>query len=318
MDRLIILIDGDMVACRAAGAAQSQHYMIDTGHVYEGQHELIYGGKTKKSCRPLLPGEKLVLMEEHEPVSHALQIAKEMLKGIEREVIARFPGYDEYIIRIYVGGESKDNFRYAIAKTQPYKHKRGKKPFHTQAVEQYLVEYHDAITVTGQETDDALGIQQTSLNDQGIDSIIISNDKDLNMIPGWHYNYPKKEFFFQTEYSAMRAFYFQMLTGDATDTIPGIRNIGPKTACWILNEASGPPSDIEIPDVLMKSMHEAVWDTYQECNLSKYHSENDGGAATTKYFLEQGQLLWIRRREGEIWDGTADFYKRQINESSVS
>jgi 5'-3' exonuclease len=74
---------------------------------------------------------------------------------------------------------------------------------------------------------------------------------------------------------AIKNFYRQILTGDKVDNIEGLRGIGPKKADKILGDY-----DTDI------AMYEAVLKAY------------DGN---TERVLENGQLLWIRRKEDEVW-----------------
>ena len=92
---------------------------------------------------------------------------------------------------------------------------------------------HDYYTwaVSGLEGDDCLGIIQTSEPD----TVIVTIDKDLNQIPGWHFN-PDK----MTEPHEMEPelaswhFHVQWLMGDSGDNLPGLPRVGIKTAIKIL------------------------------------------------------------------------------------
>ena len=105
-------------------------------------------------------------------------------------------------------------------------------------------------------------------------SIICSVDKDLNQIPGWHYNFVKKEKYFVDEEQAIRTFYTQLLVGDNTDNIQGVKGIGPAKAAKILSECKNE-----------KEMYEACVKTYNNQELLN----------------EMAQLIYIRRVEGEEW-----------------
>ena len=86
----------------------------------------------------------------------------------------------------------KDNYRHDIAKTQPYKGNRkdAPRPVHLHSLREYLITAWDFRVADGQEADDAIGIHATLTRDN---SIIVSIDKDLDMIPGHHYNPVKKD-----------------------------------------------------------------------------------------------------------------------------
>lgn len=167
--------------------------------------------------------------------------------------------------RLFLTG--KNNFRYTIY--PEYKaHRPKEKPFWLEKCRQYLIATFNAEVVDGQEADDALGIAQTE------DTIICSIDKDLLMIPGRHYNFVKDEFQEVTNDSGMRHFYMQCLTGDRSDNIKGIEQIGPKKAEKILAGC-----------VTEQELFNAVREAYS----------ND------EEFLMNGRVLWIRRKENEDW-----------------
>ena len=124
--------------------------------------------------------------------------------------------------------DSKGNFR---VKVYPeYKANRvQERPKHYNALREYLINNEKAEVSWGQEADDLLGIEQTG------NTIIASIDKDLDMVPGLHYNFVNDKHYSISNSVGKHKFWCQMLTGDATDNIPGIRGIGPKKAEKILN-----------------------------------------------------------------------------------
>jgi 5'-3' exonuclease len=179
---------------------------------------------------------------------------------------------DDYIA--YTTGPG--NFRYEVAKTQPYKGNRKdmKRPKHLDALKEHLKRL-GATETQGIEADDAVSIMA---HKEPNAYFIVHVDKDLNMIPGWHYNPNKCEKYYVEPLEAARNFWMQMLTGDRVDNIPGLAGIGPKKAEKILKDC------IDYYD------HEAAaWKAYQD----KGHDLD--------YFTEQGRLLWMLTEEGEVW-----------------
>lgn len=102
------------------------------------------------------------------------------------------------------------------------------KPRHLKACKAFLVNEWKAESEEKLEADDLMGINQTK------DTIICSIDKDLLQITGAHYNFVKKEFYNITDQSGRYSFWYQMLVGDRSDNIDGVKGIGPKTAQKIL------------------------------------------------------------------------------------
>lgn len=171
----------------------------------------------------------------------------------------------------------KNNYRYEIAKTVPYKgnRKEMKKPKHYEALREHMVKRLGAVIVDGQEADDEVAIRMTKEPNV---FLLVGVDKDLKQIPGWHHNPHKAQTEYIDEFEAYKNFCIQLLTGDRVDNIPGLDGIGPVKASKALK-------DCKTKEDLLK----AVWKTYQE-------KEHD-----IEYLTEQGQLLWLRRYEGELW-----------------
>ena len=167
----------------------------------------------------------------------------------------------------------KENFRYDIARTAPYKGNRtAPKPKHLQLIRDYLVSAWDFQVSVGQEADDSIAIEHTARNNE---SIIASIDKDFLQLRGNHWNFVKKEMTFVTEEEAIKNFYRQVLTGDRVDNIIGLKGIGPVKADKILQGC------------------ESGTEMYLAC-IEAY-----GGAE--ERVIENCGLLWLRRTVGEIW-----------------
>lgn len=132
-------------------------------------------------------------------------------------------------MRIYVSG--KNNFRYDIAKTKPYKGNRATMvaPRFLNYCKDHLVSKYNGIRVHGYEADDAIATDMTVNN-----AIHCGIDKDMLQIPGDHYNYVKKEWQHVTPEEAIVTLYRQILMGDASDNIPGLPRVGAKTAETII------------------------------------------------------------------------------------
>ncbi len=171
----------------------------------------------------------------------------------------------------------KGNFRYDIAKTVPYKGNRKDtaKPPYYQELRDHMVKRLGAVVVDGQEADDEVAIRMSKEPDT---YTLVGVDKDLLQIPGWHFNPSKDLEQYVDEFNGYKAFVTQMLTGDRTDNIPGLEGIGPKKAEKALKDAKA-----------QQELLETAGEKYQELG----HTIED--------FTEQGQLLWLRRYEGEIW-----------------
>lgn len=199
----------------------------------------------------------------------------------EKIVLARTAEFmEELVMKPWVGDyqgflTGSNNFRKEIAKTATYKGNRTQeRPVHYSLIREYLISAWGCIVVENQEADDAIGIAAYEFKDPE-EFVIMSIDKDLDMLRGWHYNFIKDVKYQIDEYEAIRNFYKQILTGDRVDNIVGLKGIGPKKADKILQDCLNE-----------KALYEAVLEAY------------DGDKERV---LENGQLLWIRRKEGELW-----------------
>jgi 5'-3' exonuclease len=141
----------------------------------------------------------------------------EKVHDIIDPVIERFTGYD---YRGFISGPR--NFRTKVAKIKKYKGNRdsSSRPRYYDAIREYMINFLGVEVSDGIEADDILGILQ---NDN---TIICSIDKDLNMVPGMHYNFNMKELYYISPEEGVYNFLRQMLTGDPSDNIPGINRIG--------------------------------------------------------------------------------------------
>jgi 5'-3' exonuclease len=184
----------------------------------------------------------------------------------------------------------KTNFRYGLAKRQPYKDGRGKKPYHYKNVLAYIKGKYDYRLTEGLEADDLMAIEQTQRMEE---TIICTRDKDLRQVPGWHYGWelgsqpqfgpqlvaPIGRISLSKDRKKVRGegilfFYSQCLTGDQVDSIPGLPRCGPVKAYQILEKST-----------TEEEAFRSVLSAYRE----KYEQE-----AETE-LLEQGRLLHMTR-----------------------
>lgn len=142
----------------------------------------------------------------------------------------------------------KNNFRHDVAVTATYKgNRKSEKPKHYHLLREYLVYAWDAVIWDGFEADDAIAIEATELNGEGV---IVSLDKDLDQVVGWHYNFVKDNLYYINQQTASFNFYKQFLTGDAVDNIKGVHGIGPKKAEKLLEGKT----DAEMWEVIVEHL----------------------------------------------------------------
>ncbi len=229
-----------------------------------------------KALTPLIDGDVICYrvgfaVKEDEPVENALATIKHVLNNI----MDRFP--EATSRRLFLTG--KGNFRDDIATLRPYKGNRdpANRPHYYKEIRDYMLEHQGAEMVHGQEADDAQAIEQWKNKDKS--TVIVGIDKDLYMIPGYHYHWVKDELKYITLADANRHFFWQMLVGDRTDNIPGIDGIGPVKADKLLAPCN--------KDVMkMAQVVRAEYDRQYGGNAPAAHKEI-------------ANLLWMRREENQ-------------------
>lgn len=219
---------------------------------------------------------------EAEPVANALHNAK-----VQIEEILSATRADAYVG--YLSGSK--NFRNAIAKLKPYKGNRdpSHKPVHYAALREYLVDRWGAKVTDGIEADDALSIEARD----GGAVVIASIDKDLDQIPGHHYNYLRKEFYAVSVKEAEMFFYRQVLTGDRVDNIGGCWKVGQVKAAKILDGYN----NASVPN--WREIWLRVIDCYKESQFVPGCPYTELEAADVA--LENAQLVKLQEYEGHIW-----------------
>lgn len=105
------------------------------------------------------------------------------------------------------------------------------KPHHFWAIKDHL-EKRGAVTKPNLEADDCVLIEALRSEEEWV---IVGEDKDLRQIPGRFWNPKKMQLDTIDELTALKNYWCQVMTGDSTDNIPGIKGIGPKKAMKFLD-----------------------------------------------------------------------------------
>ena len=212
---------------------------------------------------------------EGEPLPNLLATLRSMIKDIVKA--SKATTYTVLLTR-------KGNFREEIATLQPYKGNRkgSRKPDNYEESTEYLIMHQHGWFVDGEEADDQLGIRCIAHG-----HTIATIDKDLDNVPGWHYNWQKKSLYYVNERDAMLNFYKQLITGDATDHIPGLYKL---TGCRATAKRKA-----MIEDCLTAAQcYATVLSIYDDCT-------DEPLEVIEGWLLEIGRLLWIRWYDGEMW-----------------
>lgn len=261
------IVDMDLVVYRVGFACDNMYYEFQ-GERYESKASLekLLKGNGVEDIEPLIEKRK-----EPETWEDTRDSVNEFIEDLVQ-------GYDDYIG--FISG--KGNFRYRCATILPYKGKRdSEKPTHYDEIRQFLVEKHGAQMSVNMEADDAIGLAYQE------GDTIVSLDKDLDIIPGIHYNWERDLLYTVNDMEGYKNFFKQMLTGDSTDNILGLYGVGPKSK-------------------LLKRIDDMVTiDEMRDYVLEQYTARfgNYGPA----FFVENAKLLWILHNrpnpivQGEYW-----------------
>ena len=147
--------------------------------------------RAEKGLKPFVLDEfNITDVQTPEPVENVLHTAKSMINGVLETL-----GCEKYFG--YTG--SRDGvplFRYEQAKLWEYKGNRKEllSPIHKDALQEYLVKYHNAIVVQDDlEADDWVVIKYLELKERGESPIIVGVDKDIYGTPTISFNPNKPE-----------------------------------------------------------------------------------------------------------------------------
>lgn len=172
-------------------------------------------------------------------------------------------------IEAFISGDN--NFRHRIYPEYKANRKDMVRPKWLEDCKEHLVVKWGAEVTDGYEADDALAMSATSSEES---TVICSIDKDLKQIAGTHWNWVKQELTTIDESEGMYNFYWHVLVGDSADNIKGCPKIGPVKATSRLKTGNNPEEWFEI--------------------TRRVYSNDEA-------FLLNGQLIWLWRKEGDIW-----------------
>jgi DNA polymerase-1 len=168
-------------------------------------------------------------------------------------------GLDDFTVYVTAGG----NFRKDVYPEYKANRRKTEKPKWLGECYRYLYKEWAAQAERTYEADDLLGIALT----QDPDGLLISYDKDLDQVPGWHFNWRKNQMYHVEPMQGDRFLALQCLTGDRTDNIPGVPGIGPKKAEGLIRDYGSMASFLE--DVLAvyyeKGLDFSTFEQYYKC-----------------------------------------------------
>jgi len=220
----------------------------------------------------LIDGDVLVYMSmwEAETKEQARENFDSLFESIIEELFTE--GY-----AMAMGGQS--NFRtelYPEYKVNRAKSKSTRPEWYHDLKSDIVNDYEGCVYTENCEADDLVSIWAYQKKKAKQPYIVVSVDKDLDCIPGKHYNPRKKQIYEITPQQASLFFYKQLLMGDPVDNIPGVKGVGPKTAEKLLKDA--------------KSSHHAL--SIVCCEYMKKFSEIDEAYDN---LMINGKLLYLMK-----------------------
>lgn len=301
------LIDGDILRYRIGFACQTTWYdvweRVEFGSD-EYMHLVSFNNKTdlNKFLKDHYGDEDFYEVEKRivaDPVQNCLHSVKVQINSIIQGA-----GADSYKILL----TGKDNFRDKLVDYYKANRDRSTRPVHYDAITEYLKDVWGAKIVNGREADDALSIIQRKdfalacvADNRGpyfsVSTIICSIDKDLDIVPGWHYNFVKDETYWIDEVEGLRNFYKQMLTGDTADNIPGFHKItGTRVSKW--------QPYFDVIDSLDNELY--MWQYVARQYINAFEPEEHEYKTTMNAVVEKlretGKLLHMQKHKQDDWE----------------
>jgi len=314
-----LIIDADPCIYRCGFSAERTDYHMVVESPAGSIQELYFTPKPK-----IHAGEQMRLWVKEHPKWEILSKTREVhpdseesaidnlrtqVQSIEKECREHY-GVDQFdAISIILSGPG--NYRERIATVFPYKGNRDPehKPYHYQALRNHLTQQWGAVVVHGREADDECSIlagrcaanplqferhaeRVWRSNVRSVLSYIIATiDKDLDQIPGEHYNYLQKVFYNQSAASARLFFFQQCLSGDSTDGIPG---------CWKIGAVKAEAFIRAHADSSDRQLWTAIVGEYAASQAKADCPYVDRDAASIA--LETARLVYLQKYEGELWN----------------
>jgi 5'-3' exonuclease len=284
-----LLFDGDILAYRAAAATDGRKYTCADGVEFTYKREADKHTKDKG----LTVAPKLTY--EPEPMNHATHNIRTMIDACKAE-------FSEEKVYCFFFLSGKDQFRSKVNSEYKANREDMRRPENLKGCKTYLELDFDAMCVEPYEADDLLGIANEYLKKEfKVIPHICSIDKDLMMLPGNHFHIVNLEKSEVDERTGLLNLYSQILQGDRTDNIEGLKGIGPKKA-----EKALVGCDTE------KSFAEAALKTYFDV-MGHDADPRD----VIKELLKTAHQVFILRNEGEYYKmPVIERYREEIKELS--
>lgn len=301
----LILVDADPIVYRAGFASERTGYHVlaqtEAGDLQEAEFwpkgtpegKSLSAGDQMKAW---LEAGKLEVVDKErlvdpEPVEHCLHIVKQEITSIVHACRGKVHAKAEPIVVLSGPG----NFREKLATIKPYKGNRDSlhKPVHYQAIRDYLHDRFGALVIHGREADDEVSIRSWEQWRAKRKFCLATIDKDLDQVPGLHYDYRQHVFYDIDEESAEQMFWRQALSGDVIDNIGGCYKVGAVKAEKLV--AAWYKDGMSQQDIWSEVV--ALYEMSRKLPGCPYEVMSGEEAA-----LENARLVYMQRAVGELWN----------------
>lgn len=221
------------------------------------------------------------------------------------------------------------NFRFDVCPNYKGNREDREHPPFYHELREWVQKDRGVIMVKGAEADDALCYTHNRVADIAQDhTIICTDDKDLDMVPGWHYRLRTKECYLvdselgefivkktdkglKVSCRGPLAFFYQMLVGDTTDGIPGLGQPAEETRVRHgLKRAKG------CGQVCGFTMLETAESLLEASYIVARAYKDKYGDEWYKEYITQARLLWMQTTPGEMYtppQEMIDYWKEKAN-----
>jgi 5'-3' exonuclease len=134
-----------------------------------------------------------------------------------------------------------------------------------------LIAQPNVVVSIGCETDDLIRMWATQAVEAGDPFVVSSIDKDLDCIPGKHYDPRTRELYEVSEDAANSFYWQQILMGDSVDNIPGVPGIGPVKAKKLLAGFNTNEERRECVQEIYRGVYKDLWREYYLANAKMIH-----------------------------------------------
>ncbi|MBQ0111550.1 MAG: hypothetical protein KBT03_00300 [Bacteroidales bacterium] len=174
----VLVLDGDVISFKVAAVSDDRVIVVKKNNTTK---EFKNRTEFKKLCK--LKGwdyDSFVVTDllKPVPIENCLGVLKRAVKNAMERVKATH-------FELYIGGSG--NFRDQLPLPEKYKGSRtgGIRPTYLSDCKDYLIKYKGAKRIKGRECDDFVQQRMFELNQQGIEAVLYSNDKDARI--EWRY-----------------------------------------------------------------------------------------------------------------------------------